>query len=91
MEHKIEYRTEGVCAKVITFELDEESRVHSLHFSAGCSGNTAGLSRMVEGMPAEEVVRKLKGTPCKERGTSCPDQLAQALAKAIRQNAEGKK
>lgn len=83
MERKIEYETEGVCAKVISFRLDEENCVHGLRFSAGCSGNTAGLSRMVEGLPAEAVIKKLRGTPCKERGTSCPDQFAQALEKAI--------
>lgn len=81
MERRIEYETQGVCAKIITFCLDEKDCVHDLHFSAGCSGNTAGLARMVEGMPAAEVIRKLKGTPCKQKGTSCPDQLAQALEK----------
>ena len=27
------------------------------------------------------VIKKLKGIPCKNKGTSCPDQLARALEK----------
>ena len=40
---------------------------------------------MVEGMRAEEVVRRLKGIQCRA-GTSCPDQLARALER-MRANA----
>ena len=49
----------------------------------GCAGNTAGLSKLVEGMPAREVIARLKGIPCGLRGTSCPDQLAAALEKNL--------
>ena len=36
-------------------------------------------------MKAEEAVRRLRGIDCKGRGTSCPDQLAQGLEKALAQ------
>mgnify|MGYP002513811906 CR=1 FL=1 len=49
----------------------------------GCSGNTQGVARLVEGMDAKEVVNRLKGLNCNGRGTSCPDQLAIAITKAI--------
>ena len=42
-------------------------------------GNTAGVSRLVEGMKIKDVIKKLKGIPCGVKGTSCPDQLAKAL------------
>ena len=30
-------------------------------------------------MRTDDVIQKLKGIPCRDRGTSCPDQLARAL------------
>ncbi|MCD7775723.1 MAG: TSCPD domain-containing protein, partial [Clostridiales bacterium] len=41
---------------------------------------------LVEGMNAEDVVKKLKGTTCGFKGTSCPDQLAAAIEEALREN-----
>ena len=40
-----------------------------------------------KGMKIEDVIKKLKGIPCRNRGTSCPDQLAIALEK-IKQERE---
>ena len=48
-------------------------------------GNTAGVSKLVEGMKIKDVIEKLKGIPCGYRGTSCPDQLARALEEYIKQ------
>ena len=48
----------------------------------GCQGNTKGLASLVEGMDADEVISRLEGIDCNGRGTSCPDQLAQALKNA---------
>ena len=42
-------------------------------------GNTVGVSKLVEGMKIKDVIEKLKGIPCGYRGTSCPDQVAEAL------------
>ena len=36
------------------------------------------------GMPAEEVIRRLKGIKCGNKPTSCPDQLALALEEALK-------
>lgn len=52
-------------------------------FQSGCNGNLQGLSRLVEGMAVAEVVKKLKGIKCGDKETSCPDQLAIALEKAL--------
>ena len=40
------------------------------------------VASLVEGMDADEVIKRLKGTDCNGRGTSCPDQLARALEAA---------
>lgn len=75
---KCSYRTKGVCSRQIDFELDG-GVVHNVRFTGGCNGNLQGIGRLVEGMSADEVIEKLEGVDCNGKGTSCPDQLAQAL------------
>lgn len=75
---KYTYRPSGVCAAQIDFEI-EDGIVKNVHFFRGCNGNTQGISALVEGMKAEDVIRRLKGTDCNGKGTSCPDQLARAI------------
>ena len=75
-----EYKTRGVCASKILFDLDGDT-VSNIRFIGGCSGNTQGIAALVEGMPLDEVVKRLEGIKCGSRPTSCPDQLAKALKK----------
>lgn len=75
------YRTRGVCAREISFEIDGDT-VHHVRFSSGCNGNTQGISALVEGMPMDKVIALLHGINCNGKGTSCPDQLANALKEA---------
>lgn len=75
---KISYKTEGVCAKAITFEL-KEGKVHDIKFFGGCPGNALALSKVIEGMEAQKVVELLRGNDCGGKGTSCADQLAKAI------------
>ena len=76
------YNTTGVCAKEISFDLDN-GIVRNVQFNGGCSGNLQAISILVEGMPAKEVVEKLKGVTCGQKTTSCTDQLVKALLKQI--------
>lgn len=80
-----QYRTKGVCARSITFDIID-GVVTNVQFEGGCNGNTQGVSRLIEGMPVEEAIRRMEGIRCGFKGTSCPDQLAQALKEAL-QNA----
>lgn len=82
MTHK--YQTRGVCARSVTFDL-EDGTVRNVRFEGGCSGNTQGVAALVEGMSAEEAVRRLAGIRCGFKSTSCPDQLAQALQKTLQE------
>ncbi len=75
---KLSYKTNGVCSRTITADI-ENGRVYNLRFEGGCNGNTKGISALVEGMTVEEVISRLEGIRCGFKGTSCPDQLAQAL------------
>lgn len=76
------YTPKGVCSVEISFEFDN-GIVKNIHFTRGCNGNTQGIAKLAEGMRAEEVIARLKGTDCSSRGTSCPDQLARALELAL--------
>ncbi|MBQ4007310.1 MAG: TIGR03905 family TSCPD domain-containing protein [Muribaculaceae bacterium] len=77
------YMTEGTCSQMIVFELDDEQRLHHVQFVGGCAGNTTGISLLVEGQKAEDVMHKLRGVRCGYKATSCPDQLSRAIEQAI--------
>ena len=72
------YQTKGTCAKEIVLEVDQ-GRIQSVEFVLGCPGFTQALSRVLVGMRVEDAIARLKGIPCLDKGTSCPDQLAMAL------------
>ena len=76
------YHTTGTCSKRISFDLDGEV-VHNVKFlDGGCPGNLQAVPRLVEGLTIDEIVDKIGGIQCGIRGTSCADQLTQALRKA---------
>ena len=75
---KYSYVPNGVCSRQINLEV-ENGIVIKLEVIGGCNGNLQGISKLVEGMKVEEVIKRLKGIDCKGRGTSCPDQIAKAL------------
>jgi uncharacterized protein (TIGR03905 family) len=77
------YRPQGVCSQEITLDIDDNHIIRSCSFYGGCSGNTQGVSRLVTGQKAEDVIAALEGIRCGPRPTSCPDQLSKALKKAI--------
>lgn len=82
---KYVYTTEGTCSRSIEFEIND-GIVSNVRFDGGCHGNTQGISALVCGMRIDDVISRLKGIRCKEKPTSCPDQLAWALA-AVREGA----
>ena len=81
---KHEYKTNGTCSRKITFELDENNKVHNVVFEGGCNGNLQGIGKLVEGMDADELVKRVSGIKCGFKQTSCPDQLSKAVAEAIK-------
>ncbi len=82
MEKRVQYRTEGVCARSIEVEMDG-GVIKSVRFEGGCDGNLQGISALVAGQSPQMVIERMKGISCKGRGTSCPDQLAKALEQII--------
>ena len=77
-----EYTTKGTCSRTILFDL-EDGKVHNVQFVGGCNGNLKGICRLVKGMKAEDVIDRMEGTLCGFRNTSCPDQIAKNLKKAL--------
>ncbi len=76
------FPTRGVCARSVSFDL-KDGQVYNVQFEGGCNGNTKGVGALIEGMDAQEAIRRLSGIRCGFKATSCPDQLAQALQQAL--------
>ena len=84
MKKTIEYKTQGTCSRGITLEV-EDGVILSCKFNGGCAGNTQGVSALVTGMKVDDAITKLKGIRCGFKSTSCPDQLALALEKSLKE------
>ena len=72
------YEPQGVCSRQMVFEIEGDI-IKSVKIVGGCAGNTIGISKLIEGLTIDEIIKKLKGVPCGYKGTSCPDQIARAL------------
>lgn len=78
-----EYKTQGTCSTKIVFDLEDKNIVKNVAFTGGCNGNLKAVSKLVDGMKAEDVIKLLKGNTCGSKPTSCADQLTKALEKAL--------
>ena len=84
MSKKFTFYPQGVCSMMIEIELDGET-IKDVIFTGGCNGNLNGISKLIKGMNARDVIEKLEGTRCGVNETSCPDQLSKALRQALDQ------
>ena len=80
----MKYKTKGTCSSYIDIEMDGDI-IKSVSFTGGCNGNLQGISRLVEGMKAEDAISRLKGIRSGVKPTSRPDQLATALETMLAQ------
>ena len=78
MEYR--YKPTGVCSSEMIFEIDDNNVILDLKVVGGCNGNLKGISSLVKGMKIDDVIEKLSNISCGVRTTSCPDQIAKALA-----------
>ena len=90
MREHYEYHTEGVCTKLIEFDI-EDGKIYGLHFHGGCPGNLAAISKLVEGTDAMITAEILRGNRCGHRHTSCADQLATAIDQAMTDSEDQRK
>ena len=85
MSTKFTFYPQGVCSFLIDIELDGDI-IKEVTFTGGCDGNLKGISKLIKGMNASDVIERLEGTTCGFKDTSCPDQLSKALRQAMSQN-----
>ncbi|WP_022761244.1 TIGR03905 family TSCPD domain-containing protein [Butyrivibrio sp. AD3002] len=78
------YKTRGTCSTQIDIDV-EGGIIKHVAFTNGCNGNLQGVSRLVEGMKAEDAIAKLRGIRCGMKSTSCPDQLSYAIEQAMQE------
>lgn len=78
----IAYKPKGTCSRLMHVKV-EDGVIQSVNIEGGCHGNTQAVSRLVEGMTAQEAIARMEGIQCGSKGTSCPDQLAKALKIAL--------
>ena len=68
-------------------KINDEGIIEKASFETfGCASAIASssvLTDMVKGMKAEDVIDRMEGTLCGFRNTSCPDQIAKNLKKAL--------
>lgn len=81
---KMVYQTHGVCSQEIHFEV-VNGIVHNVQFVGGCRGNTQGVAALAEGMPIEEIPKRLHDIPCRGE-SSCPNEFAKAAQAYIDAN-----
>ena len=84
------YLTSGTCSRSIIVDIEGDT-VKDVAFEGGCHGNTQGITALVRGLKVEDVVSRLDGLKCKNKDTSCPDQLAKAIRAAIAGYQQGNK
>ncbi len=82
MEH-YNYTLKGTCSKIVDFDIDDEGRLHNVKFLGGCDGNLKAVGRLTEGLDAKSAADCLEGNLCRNKGTSCADQFAKAIRKAL--------
>ena len=83
---KYSYKTRGVCAMEIRFDLDGDV-VRNVSFYGGCDGNLKAISKLVDGMTVDEIERKLRGNTCGRKPTHLR-QKADLLRRPARQSGE---
>lgn len=76
-------KNKGTCSQSTTVTLADDGTIQELNVQGGCNGNLKGISRLLKGMKAEDAIARMEGTTCGPRPTSCPDQIAKNLKKAL--------
>ena len=79
----VNYKNQGTCSVLTTVTLADDHTIQEIAVKGGCNGNLKGVSSLLVGMDAADAIRRMKGTTCGPRSTSCPDQIAQALQETL--------
>lgn len=80
-----QFTPQGVCSFGIEFDIASDKKITNIAFQGGCNGNLKAISKLCDGMTADEIAGKLKGNTCGFKNTSCADQLAIAVLRAAQE------
>lgn len=83
------YTPRGVCSDSMEIDL-QNGVITDVRVRNGCDGSMHAVIRLANGCDAGEIIEKLAGIRCGRKETSCPDQLATALGKAMEQTREAR-
>lgn len=74
------FQPKGTCSTKMVLHINHENGIiEDFEVVGGCPGNLSGIRRLIIGMNAKDVAKKLEGTTCRTKPTSCPDQLSKAI------------
>ena len=76
MSKSFSFPNVGTCSKQTNIVLNDDHTIESVEVIGGCNG-------LLKGMKAEDAIARMEGTTCGPRPTSCPDQIAKNLKKAL--------
>lgn len=80
MIQTITYFPKGTCSAKMVLSIDDsDDKIVDFSVVGGCPGNLAGIKRLIIGMDCKDVAKRLEGTTCRSKPTSCPDQLSKAI------------
>lgn len=79
------HKNKGVCSMETIVDIDDNNIIQNIEVVGGCDGNLKGITALLKGAKAEDVITRMEGIKCGMKSTSCPDQIAQALKQAISQ------
>lgn len=81
--YALDFKPQRICPRSIHVEVsDDGSTIEKVAFDGGCNGNTKAIAKLVAGKPVDDIVELLAGNTCRDRGTSCADQMTIALREA---------
>ena len=83
MSKSFSFPNVGTCSKQTNIVLSDDHTIESVEVIGGGNGHPQGTSPRSNGMKAEDAIARMEGTTCGPRPTSCPDQIAKNLKKAL--------
>lgn len=77
----ISYTCNGTCSRSLELSYDDQTnKIVDFSIIGGCNGNLKGIRSLIINRDLKEVHDLLKGITCGMKQTSCPDQIAKAIA-----------
>ena len=80
-KHFVFKTAKEVCADEISFDY-VDGYIFNVDIVGGCDGNSHAVMSLVEGMKAEDVIKRTQNITC-HGGNSCPKELSKAVRQCV--------